>query len=218
MNFEKNKQPTHPDSAPVETILMGNDRVSNRTYWFAEPGISPIDIWIVLSSEASISKIVLIVDTLGYSKYDLPTIKFYGGLYKSKLTHLGDWNLPSEGVERNTTLVNHLKFPEQCKILKFTFKLPHVARNTDRALFSNSQAGPFLHIGRLRIFGHPIPSANTPTCTISLLLPSSFSFAFFPFMIFHPIPSFHIPFPYKEIILLFYDSRYTTTTKTRSEE
>jgi hypothetical protein len=139
------------------------------SFWRADIGITEVDIFVVLATEASITKFILLVDSLGYSEYDVPSIKIYSGLTRNALSLIETWELPSTGVDGGSSLVLTLKSPVNCRLVKLSLTLPRRASSLDSVgvLMKNSEGGPFLHLGKLRISGIPTPCVCTPQCKAS---------------------------------------------------
>lgn len=125
------------------------------TFWFAPQGITEIDLIIILSSEALVSQLLIVTDSIGYSKYDSISFKIYAGEYHDKLKYVDDWHLPSK-VNSGETLIKKLSRPEHCRLMKFSMKLPYLRHE------ELEQQNPFFHLKSLRIFGHPISSSTVP--------------------------------------------------------
>lgn len=108
------------------------------------------------------SEFVLVVDSLGYTKNDVPSFKIYAGNTLDHLSLLSEWDLPEEGVAPLSTLCLKLKRPEQCRLIHLVMKLPRLNRS-DLSTDENDSSSPFLHLGRLRVFGHPFSSISSRT-------------------------------------------------------
>ena len=127
-------------------------------FWYAPRGVSELDLHVVMATDVFVSEIVLWVDSLGYNHEDVPTFKIYCGNTLDELVFLEEWELPKSGVAPNETLSLKLKQPEQCRLIRFEMRLPRLKFSEDAALSIEDGSAPFFHIGRLRVFGHPLSS------------------------------------------------------------
>lgn len=158
--------PTHPDSLPIESILAPPNLDADFGYWHAECGVSDVDIYIVLATEASVTKFVLLVDSLGYSEYDVPNIKIYAGLTRTALSLIETWELPNTGIDGGSSVILSLKNPYNCRLVRLSISLPRTMSSSEHGpIVKNNDAGPFLHLGKIRISGIPTPCICTPQFT-----------------------------------------------------
>ena len=111
-----------------------------------------MELDVVLSSEAFITQLVLIMDPLGYTADDVPSIKVHTGMTIDDLHHLFDWTMVVGECQPHQTVIHELPRMEHCRFVRFTLRLPRSQQSSNN---------PFLHLGRLRIFGHPITSFST---------------------------------------------------------
>ncbi|EFC49945.1 SAC9 protein-like protein [Naegleria gruberi] len=139
---------TAANSPPIESILFPPD-ILPLEYWYAPPGIDTVTIIILLQSYAKLSKMVLLVDQLGYTQDDAPIFDIAIGerlptfknitkwtLEASKANEMLEFSFNGEGTSNNTDL---------CRLVRLTVKLPER---------DPSNTSPrILHIGRILLYG-----------------------------------------------------------------
>lgn len=140
--------------------MISPNLLRSKVFWSAPEGVTEVDLYIVLSSDVFVSEFVLLVDPLGYTKYDVPSFKIYVGNTIDRLTLISEWNLNENGVAPNENLTLKLKRLEQCRIIHMVMKLPRLTRFNEDL---DSESAPFLHLGRFRVFGHPFSSITPRT-------------------------------------------------------
>ena len=119
-----------------------------------------MDLDVVLSSEALVSQLALVMDPLGFTKRDIPSIKVYAGMSLDSLHHLADWALEESVTRPNQTVYYALNQMEHCRLLRFSLRLSHPHSRLSTSTLALTEA--FLHLGKVRVFGHPVSSFCVP--------------------------------------------------------
>ncbi|EFA80244.1 hypothetical protein PPL_07069 [Heterostelium album PN500] len=148
-------------SPPIETILLPPDVLPLSVYWSAPPSVSSVDISIALSYDALVYSITLLVDSLGYYNYNVPSVEIKIGktLLTSQLESIGPWTFQPNGWSSNPNQVIQpqscisfiLPQPMQARMISLRFSLPNLP--TFLTYDNDEPVKPFLHIGRIAIHG-----------------------------------------------------------------
>ena len=134
-----------------------------------------IDIPIVLSSTSFVSHMILLVDSIGYSFYDVPKISITAGKYLSDQKVVGDWFIqPTTGspiADQTSFFEYQFPIPIECRIitLSFSFLNPLPSSNLNANFEENfeddNEKLRLMHIGRIKIFGKPTPILPSIRCS-----------------------------------------------------
>ncbi|KAG2375030.1 hypothetical protein C9374_010034 [Naegleria lovaniensis] len=125
---------TAPKSPPIESILFPPD-ILPLEYWYAPPSTDSVTIIIVLQSYAKLSRMVLLVDQLGYSNEDAPIFDIAIAERLPSFKSITSWKLsaskPNAMLEFNfpENTMSLLSQQEQkhepmCRLVRLTVKLP----------------------------------------------------------------------------------------------
>eukprot|EP01012_Entosiphon_sulcatum_P053382 TRINITY_DN7345_c0_g1_i1.p1 TRINITY_DN7345_c0_g1~~TRINITY_DN7345_c0_g1_i1.p1 ORF type:complete len:1470 (+),score=203.16 TRINITY_DN7345_c0_g1_i1:66-4475(+) len=157
--------PTAAGSPPIEAIFPSDTvqhlkptqyldhelLAGSGSYWFAPEGVKTVDITILLAARCYLDTLAILVDSLGYSATDAPTITARAGPTTSDLVDVGCFDLLSLLAEGVISCDSFLPLkPETTsqpvRVLSLHFALPE----TDAAVF--------LHIGRVFVLGKVAPT------------------------------------------------------------
>eukprot|EP01114_Cavostelium_apophysatum_P021693 TRINITY_DN7639_c0_g1_i1.p1 TRINITY_DN7639_c0_g1~~TRINITY_DN7639_c0_g1_i1.p1 ORF type:complete len:1285 (+),score=251.78 TRINITY_DN7639_c0_g1_i1:18-3872(+) len=138
--------PTKRDSPPIESILFPMEALALERYWCAPRQYSEMQISVVLSSDSIVHKLVLMVDSLGYSAADMPTINIMAGISMNQLKSIAVWDLPSLHTTVAPKQCLEFRFDEtiRCRLLQLTISLPQK---------ENKPNDCCLHLGRIQVIG-----------------------------------------------------------------
>ncbi|KAJ7567413.1 hypothetical protein O6H91_02G146100 [Diphasiastrum complanatum] len=128
------------DSDPVQSLISSLHEGSKNSFWKAAPGVSNVEIAIVLGTPSTVSSIVLLVSPCGYMQQNVPTVEIWCGdiLSETERTFLGKWECKdAEGTPLQElygpgtlTSTRHLKYRFKsvikCRIvwIKITITVP----------------------------------------------------------------------------------------------
>ena len=149
--------PTCIESPPIESILYPSNLLPMYSYWYAPNSESAVQIRIGLPHDSIILKILIEIDSLGYSKEDMPHINILTGHTITDLKLTTTWPLPSLYNTLNPleTIEHILETPLQCRIITFQLSLPNINNNNNNIIPNNNS--PFLHLGRIKLLGCLVP-------------------------------------------------------------
>lgn len=156
--------PTDQFSPPIESILfpMGcsvGKHVYDGYFWKAPKGVKKVIIPIVLPTDATVSKLMLICDSEGYQEKDVPKLEIkmfqkLGAKDNSNTIRL-TWNLKDQLTKNEEEDVNEITAKEELVLNiqdegKEPTRIVQLVVTLEDYQVSN---GGYLHLGRLLIFG-----------------------------------------------------------------
>jgi len=121
--------------------------MTKTSFWFAPDDVTSVTVTVVLAAIASVIKVALLVDPLGYSPEDIPIVKIWAGHSMKYLKMVDFWPMPTIAIAAGEWLEYTFKAPVECRLISLAMVLP------DDEKFKATRR---LHLGRLFVSGQPV--------------------------------------------------------------
>ncbi|GAM26152.1 hypothetical protein SAMD00019534_093270 [Acytostelium subglobosum LB1] len=174
-----NSVPTDINSPPIETILLPPGVLPFTMFWYAPPNVNSVDVNIVLAYDSQVYSITLLVDSLGYYNYNVPSvdIKIGKNLCQSDMESVGPWvfqpngwsSNPSQIIQPQSCISYILPQPRQARVISLRFTLPNLP--TFLTYDNSEPVKPFLHLGRIAVHGYYNDSLSEVPSFLSSSIP-----------------------------------------------
>ncbi|KAL9658605.1 hypothetical protein ABK040_006142 [Willaertia magna] len=148
---------TSSSSSPIEMILFPPD-ILPKEFWYSTNDTKEVTIIIVLQAYARLSKIVLLVDPLGYNEDDAPKMEISIAERLPTFQSVGLWEIPIS-KPNDTIEYKLLNTTTPCRLVQLKLKLPDNNLQNDN-LQNNTLQKAILHLGRVLIYGQVVNEEN----------------------------------------------------------
>jgi len=150
---------TDLQSAPIESILFPTDILPDK-YWYAPKGVESANIIIALPAHILLSRLVLVVDSQGYTSDDVPRIQVSSYERIPHQVNHGDWIFMNKEILASTPATptgESQRVVQPKQELEYTIPIRSVARMVQLTVTFQNPKQSFvdrrLHMGRILVYG-----------------------------------------------------------------